>query len=367
MAGDGEGEGDGSVGAHGPGDDQARGLVVELGEPVALVAPLLGAEGVGEPFADGHADDQAAVEAVCPGAKVPCGAEAGAEAGIVLPQYPEVRVRLVPVADGAGAVGGEGGVGGGAGHEGKAEGRVARAVGEWGGGVGGGELEIGGETGRGDVGGCAGDTRLHVDGAEGACEVPGEWLVGLPLVEAVADGLVGDARGAGFELEEEVKYPEVDASAAAEERRACRVVSGHGEEPLARAAVGEGGGGDEGGGLAGEGVRPEGGGGIWSGVRARTSRSRGRVRSVGGCRRGSQGSGVPRAAKKALSTKTCRLAVWDRDWPVTSASRSSRVARVAPGWGRMPWNGSGGGEGSRRTVRVAEVMEGEERTVARET
>ena len=39
MAGDGEGEGDGSVGAHGPGDDQAGGLVVELGEPVALVAP----------------------------------------------------------------------------------------------------------------------------------------------------------------------------------------------------------------------------------------------------------------------------------------------------------------------------------------
>ena len=35
MAGDGEGEGDGSVGAHGPGDDQAGGLVVELGEPVA--------------------------------------------------------------------------------------------------------------------------------------------------------------------------------------------------------------------------------------------------------------------------------------------------------------------------------------------
>ena len=32
----------------------------------------------------------------------------------------------------------------------------------------------------------------------------GEWFGGLPLVEAVADGLVGDARGAGFELEEEV-------------------------------------------------------------------------------------------------------------------------------------------------------------------
>ena len=69
MAGDGEGEGDGSVGAHGPGDDQAGGLVVELGEPVALVAPLLGAEGVGEPLAGGHADDQAAVEAVAQGPK----------------------------------------------------------------------------------------------------------------------------------------------------------------------------------------------------------------------------------------------------------------------------------------------------------
>ena len=83
--------------------------------------------------------------------------------------------------------------------------------------------------------------------------------------------------------------------------------------------------------------------------------------------RGSQGSGVQRAAKKAWSTETCRLAVWDRDWAVTSASRSSRVVRVARGWGRMPWNGSRGGEGSRRTVRVAEVMEGEERTAARET
>ena len=144
MAGDGEGEGDGSVGAHGPGDDQAGGLVVELGEPVALVAPLLGTEGVGEPFAGGHADDQAAVEAICPGAKVPRGAEAGAEAGVVVAQYPEVRVRLVPVSEGAGAVGGEGCVGGGAGHQGKAEGGVAWAVGEGGGGVGGGELKIGG-------------------------------------------------------------------------------------------------------------------------------------------------------------------------------------------------------------------------------
>ena len=144
MARDGEGEGDGSVGAHGPGDDQAGGLVLEFGEPVALAAPLLGTEGVGEPFAGGHADDQAAVEAVCPGAKVPSGAEAGAEAGVVLAQYPEERVRLFPIADGAGAVGGEGCVGGGAGHEGEAEGGVAWAVGEGGGAVGGGELKIGG-------------------------------------------------------------------------------------------------------------------------------------------------------------------------------------------------------------------------------
>ena len=97
--------------------------------------------------------------------------------------------------------------------------------------------------------------------------MPGEWLGGLPLVEAVADGLVGDARGAGFELEEEVEQPEVDASATAEERRACHVVSGHGEGALAHAAVGERGYGDEGGELAGEGVHPEGGGRIWSGVR----------------------------------------------------------------------------------------------------
>ena len=102
-------------------------------------------------------------------------------------------------------------------------------------------------------------------------------------------------------------------------------------------------------------------------IRGGTSRRRGRVRSVGGCRRGSQGFGVQRAAKKAWSTETCRLAVWDRDWAVTLVSRSSRVARVAPGWGRMPWNGSKGGEGSRRTVRVAEVMEGGERMAARET
>ena len=98
--------------------------------------------------------------------------------------------------------------------------------------------------------------------------MPGEWLGEFPLVEAVADGLVGDAWGAGLKLEEEVQQSEVDASAAAEERSARHVVSGHGEGALAHAAVGEGGGGDEGGGLAGEGVRPEGGWGFWSGVRA---------------------------------------------------------------------------------------------------
>ena len=195
----------------------------------------------------------------------------------------------------------------------------------------------------------------------------GEGLGMFPFIQAVADGLVGDARGAGFKLEEEVKHPEVDASAAAEERCACHVVSGHGEGALAHAAVGEGGGGDEGGGdlrarvyarrEAGESGRA---------FAPRASRRRGRVRSVGGCRRGSQGSGVQRAAKKAWSTETCRLAVWDRDWAVTSASRSARVVRVAPGLGRMLWNGCRGGQCSRRTVRVAEVMEGEERMAARE-
>ena len=59
----------------------------------------------------------------------------------------------------------------------------------------------------------------------------------------------------------------MDASAAAEERCACHVVGAHGEGALAHAAVGEGGGGDEGGRLAGEGIRPERGGGIWSDVR----------------------------------------------------------------------------------------------------
>ena len=84
MAGNVEREGDEGVGWHGPGDHEAEGLVLELGEPVALVAPLLRAEGVAEPFAGGHADDQAAVEAVCLGAKVPRGSEVGAEAGVVL-------------------------------------------------------------------------------------------------------------------------------------------------------------------------------------------------------------------------------------------------------------------------------------------
>ena len=197
--------------------------------------------------------------------------------------------------------------------------------------------------------------------------MPGEWLRGFPLVEAVADGLVGDARGAGFELEEEVQQSEVDASAAAEERCACHVVSGHGEGALAHAAVGEGGGGMRGGDWRVRAYARREAGDSGRACAWRASRSRGRVRSVGGCRRGSQGSGLQRAAKKAWSTKTCRLAVWDRDCAVTSASRSSRVVRVAPGWGRMPWNGSRGGEGSRRTVRVAEVMEGEERTAAQET
>ena len=192
------GEGDGGVGAHGPGDDRAVRPVVEPGESVALVAPLLCAKGVGEPLPGGHADDQAAVEAVCPGAEVPRGAEVGAEAGVGVAQYPEVSVRLVPVSDGAGAVGREGGVDCGAGYEGETEGGVGGAVGEGGGRVGGGELEVVGQAGRGDAGGRARDARFHVDGAEGAGEVPGEGLSGFALVETVADGLVGDARGAGL-------------------------------------------------------------------------------------------------------------------------------------------------------------------------
>ena len=78
MAGDVERECDGGVGPHGPGDHQAGALVVEMGEPVALVAAILCTEGVGEPLAGGHPDDQAGVEAVCPGAKVSCGAQVGA-------------------------------------------------------------------------------------------------------------------------------------------------------------------------------------------------------------------------------------------------------------------------------------------------
>ena len=98
--------------------------------------------------------------------------------------------------------------------------------------------------------------------------MPGEGLDGFFFVEAVADGLVGDARAARLELEEEVKHPEVDASAAAEERCACHAVSAHGEGALAHAAVGEGGGGDGGGGQTGGGLHPKGGGRMWSGVRA---------------------------------------------------------------------------------------------------
>ena len=121
------------------------------------------------------------------------------------------------------------------------------------------------------------------------------------------------------------------------------------------------------GGLAGEGECPEGGGRLRSGVGAEGVAEEGESEVGGRVQEGEPGSGGQRAAKKAWSTETCRLAVWDRDWAVTSAWRSSRVARVAPGLGRMPWNGSRAGEGRRWTVRVAEVMEGEERTAARET
>ena len=109
-AGDGDGEGDGGVDGHGLGDDQAGGLVVELGEAIALVAALLGAEGGCETFACGDADDQAAIEAVGPGAKDPGGAESGAETGILVADDVEVGVGLVPVAQGTGPVAGEAGV-----------------------------------------------------------------------------------------------------------------------------------------------------------------------------------------------------------------------------------------------------------------
>ena len=70
-----------------------------------------------------------------------------------------------------------------------------------------------------------------------------------------------------------------------------------------------------------------------------------------------------RVLKKARSTE----AAWDRGWAVTSASRSSCVASVAPPRRSMPWNGSRGVEGSRRTVRVADVIQGEAGTAVRET
>ena len=109
-AGDGDGKGDGGVDGHGSGDDQTGGLVVELGEAIAVFAALLGAEGGCETFACGDADDQAAVEAVGPRAKDLGGAESGAETRIVVADDAEVGVGLVPVPQGAGPVAGEGGV-----------------------------------------------------------------------------------------------------------------------------------------------------------------------------------------------------------------------------------------------------------------
>ena len=90
---------------------------------------------------------------------------------------------------------------------------MAGAVGEGGGGLGGGEVEVGRQTGRVDAGRRAGDARFNVDGAEGAGEVTGQGLGGLPFVEPVADGLVGDARGAGFKLQAEVQQPQVYSTA----------------------------------------------------------------------------------------------------------------------------------------------------------
>ena len=96
-------------------------------------------------------------------------------------------------------------------------------------------------------------------------------------------------------------------------------------------------------------AQPPGGGGGAPAQRA--MRSRGRGRSVGGCRRGSQGSGRQREATKAWSTVTQRSAVGDRACAVTSANCSFRVVRTAVGSGRTPWNrikwggGGGGGQG----------------------
>ena len=90
----------------------------------------------------------------------------------------------------------------------------------------------------------------------------GEGLGGFPFVQPIADCLVGDARGAGLKWQEDVQQPRVYSTAATEEGGACYIVGRHGEGAVAQVAVGEGEGGDEGGGLAGEAVGPKGDGGL---------------------------------------------------------------------------------------------------------
>ena len=120
---------------------------------------------------------------------------------------------------------------------------------------------MGRQAGRGDAGRCARDAGLDVNGVVGAGAVAGKGLGGLPLVETVADGFVGDVRGAHFELGEEVEQRQVDAPASPKEGRAYHVVGGHAQGALTQAALGEGGGGEDGGGgvgACGRGRRPEG-------------------------------------------------------------------------------------------------------------
>ena len=141
----------------------------------------------------------------------------------------------------------------------------------------------------------------------------GEEFGRLPLVEAVADGLVGDAWGAGLKLEEEVEQPQVNAPAATEERCACHAISGHGEGALAHAAAGQGGGGDEGGGPAGEGVHLEGGGRLWSGVRAEGVAEEGESEVRGRVQEGEPGVWGAAGGEEGVVHGDVPVGIWDRD------------------------------------------------------
>ena len=182
----------------------------------------------------------------------------------------------------------------------------------------------------------------------------GEGLGRFPLVEAVADGLVGDAAGAGFKLEEEEKQPEVNAPAAAEERCACHVVCGHSEGALAHAAVGEGGGGDEGGGLAGEGVRLEGGRRLWSGVRAEGVAEEGESEIGGRVQEGEPGVGGAAGGEEGVVYRDVLVgglgSGLGRDFGepfLTGCEGGPRLGEDAverfQGWGGQPEDGAGGG------------------------